>query len=83
MVKKELEEVQGGVRITKEYGKATRRGQTMWLTSWAMTKDNSDVGNTGHNMSRSNPGKSVVERNEASGRISRSLVQLPTDSPSK
>lgn len=36
----------------------------MWLTSWAMTKDNSDVGNTGHKMSRSNPSKSMVERNK-------------------
>lgn len=46
----------------------------MWLTSWAGTKDNRHAGNAGHKMSKSNPRKSVVERSEASGRISQGLA---------
>lgn len=29
----------------------------MWLTSWAVTKDNRAVGNAGHKMSKNNPRK--------------------------
>lgn len=51
-----------------------KRGRAMWLTSWAGTKDNRHAGNAGHKMSKSNPRKSVVERSEASGRISQGLA---------